>query len=142
MRAGKLGWRLAFYRLSPADYAKTLIATVWASVRMKAADSMAPAPPGLRNTAVVALTEIRLRHLSGLQEGDYAVYGPRLWRIVNLRDPDGKGAELIASAHELIGHLATYTPAGGAAVTTRAFVRHDAPFMGQMGQVFDYRTQI
>jgi hypothetical protein len=139
--AGKMDWRLAFYRLSLADFSKALQATVWASVRMKALDNLAPAPQGLRNTSAGALTEIRLRHRTGLQEGDYAVHGARLWHVVNLRDPDGKGAELIASAHELIGMPATYTPAGGAAVTTRAWLGYSAPFVPGQHLVNEYRLR-
>lgn len=140
MRAGKLNRRIAFYRLSPA-LTKTLQDTVWASVRVKALDHLAPAPQGLRNTAGAALTEIRVRYRAGFQGGDYAVHGSQLWHVIHFRDPDGKSAELIASAHELIGLPATYTPAGGAAVTTRAWLDASAPFVPGARMVNEYRLR-
>jgi|GEM_PF-3203439 len=139
--AGKLDWRLEFFRLSLATFARTSLGHAWVSVRMKAADHLAPPSQGLRNLSSGALTEIRLRYRTDVQDGDYAVYGSRLWHCVNFRDPDGKRAELIASAHELVGLTTVYTPAGGTAITTRAWLGFSSPFVSGGHMVNEYRLR-
>lgn len=144
--AGKLNCRTALYRLSPTTLTASLLGWSWASIRAKADDARvealnpAPAAAGLRSPIRV---ELRLRARSDLQERDYAVWNGRLFYLYSLRDPDGKGLEIIASAHELIGVSATYTPSGGGtAVSARVFLQQDSPYIAASSQRVDYRPRL
>lgn len=138
MRAGKLNLRIAVYRLSLSTLTPALVATVWGSLRIKP-DGTITAQSSLRSPD---LAEIRLRQPLAVVAGDYALWDGRLFHLYSIRDPDGKSAEWIASAHELIGSAATYTPSGGTAITTRAFVAQDSPYLSAVSQRIDYRTRI
>ena len=138
MRAGKLNSRMAFYRMPLDTRTPALIDTVWASLRVKQQGAL-PAQTGLRSGAAL---ELRARQPLAVTAGDYALWKGRLFHLFDARDPDGKAAEWIFSAHELIGASATYTPAGGTAISTRAFVIHDSPYIAQFSQRIDYRTRI
>ena len=145
IRAGKLNRRVSLWRLPPDTLEPVKLAEAWASWRAKpdegtAGFQTAPVPAGLRNPVPL---EMRLRHRADLQSGDYVTWDGRLAHLFALRDPNGKNSELIASCHELIGHAATYTPAGGGtAVATRAYLMHDTPYIAQTSQRIDYRLRI
>jgi len=138
MRSGKLNLRLAIYRLPLNTLTPALVATVWGSLRVKPAGAVS-AQTGLRSPDLV---EIRLRQPLAIVPGDYVLWDGRLFHGYGLRDPDGRGTEWIVSAYELVGSSATYTPAGGTAVATRAFITHDSPYLTAATQRIDYRTRI
>jgi hypothetical protein len=144
--AGKINHRVTLWRLPPDTLVPAKLTEVWASWRAKPDEGIVPgfqlarAPTGLLDPNTL---EMRLRYRSDLQVGDYVTWDGRLAHIFSLRDPNGKNAELIASCHEMIGHAATYTPAGGGtAIATRAFLNHDSPYIAQISQRIDYRVRI
>lgn len=139
MRAGKLNRRLTIHQFSLATLTPVPGATVWASIRGKETGAAA-APAGLRGSAPI---EIRVRQPLAVAAGDYAISPEgHLFHLFDVRDPDGRAAEWIISAHELRGSPATYTPPVGAPVATRAFVQHDSPYLDAISQTISVRTRI
>lgn len=137
MRAGALRHRAEILSLG-ADLAKVSHGSRWVGIRAKEGAD-APAASGLRTRAMV---EVRARASAELVPGRYLVSGARLLHITSVRDPMGKGAEVVLSCDELIGLPAQYSPtSGGPAIPCRVFLAHGVARVGDVGRT-EYTTQL
>lgn len=137
MRAGRLRYRGQV--LSLADHFQVVDhGKRWVDILTKEGDT--PAPAGLRQRSLV---DIRARHSDVLLAGRYLTHGGRLFHLVSVRDPRGKGVELTVSAEELVGAAATYTAQPGVEpIPCRVFLAHEVARPGQFAGVVEYVTQI
>lgn len=136
MRAGKLDKRAEIIRLTAALTTESR-GSRWVGIRAKDAIDV-PAADGLRS---MALVEIRARYSDEFSQGRYLASVGRLFHITSARDPLGNRAEMVISAHELIGQPAEYRPQEGVPVPCRVHLTHEAPYRDEMGQVTDYKTR-
>lgn len=135
IRAGRLDRRVTVKRIIGDPPTAQTVTTVWSEQKI-AKDGDASGAGGLRSPAPV---QYRMRYGS-LLAGWYLVDSSRLFVVDHVRNWDGKRGEWLASCTELVGDPATYTPAAGAAVSTRCFVLHDAPYASPYSQSTEYRT--
>ncbi|MEH6564639.1 MAG: hypothetical protein V7756_04860 [Halopseudomonas sp.] len=135
MRIGAIDTPADLLELSP-DLQPVTIDWLWVGIRAK--EGTTPAPAGLRSSAQVT---VRAWWDERLLQGRYLQADGRLLHIDNVRDLLGSQVEVQISATELVGAPAMYTPQGGTAIACRAFLQYEAPVLGEIGQVVDYKTR-
>lgn len=136
MRAGRLNHRADILRMAGDPPAAENVGSIWVGFTTPP-DGDAPVSGGLRSPAPV---QYRMRY-AGLQAGWYLRDGARLFHVDHVRNPDGKGADWLASCTELVGDPATYVPAGFTVVdestttilNTPVALAHDTITAGSFG---------
>lgn len=136
MRAGRLDTPAELLELRP-DLSVRCLDWLWFSINSKeSADP--PAPSGLRAPAKVT---VRSWWDPRLAVGRYLRSDCRLLLINDVRDFDGRRAEVILTCTEISGQPARYSPASGMARDCRVFLTPEVPYRDQLGQATDYRLR-
>lgn len=108
MRAGRLRHRVRIERRSTSRNALGELVRAWTPIRTVSADVREKsAGEGISGdkAAAAKVVEVRLRRLSApdLSTADRLVYRGRTLAIRSILDPDGRRAEVLVEATELVG---------------------------------------